>query len=93
MAQFMENSENRILAVYHTDMVEEIDIFKQMAENDVLHETGDYIFGTVNDKSLIPVPKITTTPALLLYKNFEDKNPVAKYEGSLSNPREILGWI
>lgn len=93
MNQFMENSENRILAVYKPDMVEEIDIFKLMAENDVLHESGDYIFGTVFDKSLIPVPKITTTPALVLYKNFEDKNPVAIYEGSLANPREILGWI
>lgn len=93
MNDFMESSENRILAVYAPDMVEELDIFHKMAENDVLHESGEYIFGIVSDKSLISVPKITTTPALILYKNFEDKNPVASYEGSFANPREILGWI
>jgi protein disulfide-isomerase A1 len=93
MSQFMEGTENRVLAVYTKDMDEELEIVHKLADNDVLFESAEYIFGIAIDKSLVSVPKIEHVPALIMYKSFEDKNPVVFYEGSLTNPLEILGWI
>jgi hypothetical protein len=58
-----------------------------------LFESGEYAFGIALDSSLVRVPKVEHMPVLLMYKNFEDKNPVVFYDGSLTNPMEILGWI